>query len=374
MPPVPMMSICFRSRTRAGLRLVVSIAAVVSGGLWAGCAETPATADPASAPSGEAAVTHAEAADLPSTFLLTGEVRARTAHPLNVPHTPGQRVQIRWMVEDGTEVRRGDKVFEFENSSFSANMEDMRLQAAEAVNALDRARAEARSAEADARFEVERKRVELEKARVEAEVPEEILSGREYQDRQLALRKALVELAKAEADLAATREAQAAEVAVQRVELERKRREVRDAEETRDSLAVAAPADGVLLVGNHPWEERRLQLGDTVWVGLEVAEIPDLSRLEVQARLSDVDEGRVQPGAAARVTPDAFPDMRLTGTIEEVSPVAREVEGGSLLRYFAVRVALDPVPAADRERLLPGMSVKVEVPGAPVPTPGEVAG
>lgn len=290
--------------------------------------------------------------------LLTGELRAAEAVNLVVPRTPGFQVQIRWMEEDGAEVRAGQRVVELENSNVTSDLEDKRSSLAERETDLERTRAEAASAIADKEFQLEQKRAELEKARIEAAVPQELLPARDYQERQLALRRAEVEVTKAEEELEATRKARRSEIEMSRIELEEARREIEEAESAIEKLTLDAPTSGVLVIQEHPWEGRKFQLGDSVYPGLTVARIPDLSTLQVEAVLHDVDEGRIVPGLRARATPDAFPDLTLPGEVIEVSPVAREFTNSSLRRYFLVRVALEGV---DPERLRPGMSVKVEV-------------
>lgn len=296
-------------------------------------------------------------------FLLTGELQASEARTLSVPRTTNWQVQIRWMEDEGTRVEAGQKVLELDNSAVATDLEDKKLNAVEAENELARMRADAEAAIEDKRFAVEQKRAELEKAEIEAQVPAEILPRREHQERRLALERARLELSKARDDLEATLEAKQAEVDIQEVDLARARREIETAERAIEALTLEAPTDGVLVVEEHPREGRKLQIGDNVWVGMAVMRIPDLTTLGVEAILSDVDEGRVEPGMEVTVTPDAFPDMRLPGRVEEVSPVAREIEGAPLLRYFAVQIVLDPDVEIDRERLRPGMSVKAEVVG-----------
>lgn len=296
-------------------------------------------------------------------YLLTGELQATEAKTVSVPRSKSWQVQIRWMEEEGARVEAGQTVLELDNSAVVTDLEDKKLQAVEAENALVRTRADAEAAVEEKQFAVEEKRAALEKAQVEAEVPAEILPRREHQERRLALERAELELDKALDDLEATRQAQQAEIEIKVLELARARREIETAERAIRELVLEAPTDGVLMIEEHPRERRKFQVGDNVWVGLTIMRIPDLSSLGVEAILSDVDEGRVEPGMEVTVTPDAFPEMHLPGRVGDVSPVAREIEGSFLLRYFAVQIELDDDVEIDRERLRPGMSVKAEVLG-----------
>ncbi|HEV2856742.1 MAG TPA: HlyD family efflux transporter periplasmic adaptor subunit [Thermoanaerobaculia bacterium] len=338
------------------LALVVLVAGLACLAPLAGCSGTGARAD---AGQGED-----ELAVHRGTFrqrvLLTGELAAEKGEALTVPRTNQFQLQIRWMAEDGTLVRAGDPVVAFDNSQFASDLEEKRLTASNAGSDLERAQAESKTTLADKQFAVEKAKSELEKARLAAAIPKDLLSLREYQERQLALKRAESELAKAQEDLAAQKKGGATDLQIQGISLDKSHREIRDAEEAITALTLKAPRDGMVLVADHPWEGRKLQLGDSVWVGMTVATLPDLSSMIVQASLSDVDDGRIAPGMEVLCTLDAYPTAAYRGRVAEISPVARESKRSPLLRYFPVRIALDK---SDSRRMRPGMSVRVEVLG-----------
>lgn len=292
--------------------------------------------------------------------LLTGELVAERGDALVVPRTATFQLQIRWMAEDGVRVKAGDPVVEFDNSSFASEIEEKRLSESDTASQLDRSEAETRTTLAEKAFTVEQRRADLEKARIQAAVDKGLLPLAEYQDRQLALRRAELELAKAEDDLASQKKAAESEIAVQRIALDRSRREIRSAEEAIAALTLKAPRDGMVLAAQHPWEGRKLQEGDSAWTGMTVATLPDLSSMVVEASLSDVDDGRIVPGMRVVCVLDAYPSVTFPGRVVEITPVARGAARSPLLRYFPVRIVLDrPDPA----RMRPGMSVRVEVMG-----------
>jgi hypothetical protein len=106
------------------------------------------------------------------------------------------------------------------------------------------------------------------------------------------------------------------------------------------------------------WEPRKLQEGDMVHRGHTVARLPELASMQVEAALSDVDDGRVKPGMAAACVLDAYPQREFPCRVTAVSPVARESSRNSLLRFFKVDLAL---AEDDPSIMRPGMSVKAEV-------------
>ncbi|MFY9826089.1 MAG: efflux RND transporter periplasmic adaptor subunit [Thermoanaerobaculia bacterium] len=339
---------------------VLLLGAVLAAAL-SGCSEGGAQAAAAVGAKTDGGALVAHRGTFRQRVLLSGELEAERGESLAVPRTNQFQLQIRWLAEDGTMVKAGERVVEFDNSQFASDLEEKRLSASDAGSELQRTAAEARTGTAEKRFAVEKARSEAEKARIAAAVPKDLLALREYQDRQLALKRAETELAKAQEDLDAATRGGARDVDVKRIALEKSQREIHTAEGAVEALTLRAPRAGMVLIGDHPWEGRKLRVGDSVWVGMPVASLPDLSAMSVQASLSDVDDGRIQPGMEVLCTLDAYPGQVFKGRVADISPVARESRRSPLLRYFPVHVRLD---RSDPQRMRPGMSVRVEVLGA----------
>lgn len=294
-------------------------------------------------------------------FVMTGELEAVRSNDLSVPQMPMWQTTIRWLESDGATVAKGQKVVEFDNVSFVSDLEEKRLRTVQAESDLDQKEAEIAAGLADKEFQVEQRRVDLEKARTDASVPRTLLAERQYQERQLALARAEIENQKALEDLQAYRKSSQEDVVQLRISLDKARREIAVAERTIEQLTLIAPRDGILVVAEHPWEGRKLQVGDSAWVGLTVVRIPELDAMKVEVNLSDVDDGKVAPGMRVTCILDTYPDLVFPGRLGEITPVAQEDERRSLRRSFRAEVALEK---SDPARMRPGMSVKVEVEAA----------
>jgi len=334
--------------------LLLAVAAV----LTLGCAGAGADPSPGGDEMARGGAMQVRRGDFRSVALLTGELKAERAVDLLVPRSPTWQVQLRWLVEDGSDVAAGEPVVEFDSSQFTSDLEEKLLARSEKRTDLERLAAEQQVTEAEKRFAIEKAEAELERARGRADVPPELLSGRDYQDRQLALERAELDLAKARQDLEATLASQRAEVSIKQLELERAEREIAIAQQAVESMRLDAPEAGIFVVQDHPWEGRKLQEGDMVHVGQTVARLPDLTSMQVEAVLSDVDDGRVRAGMSGTCTLDTYPDRAYPCQVRSVAPVAQESARSSLLRYFRVDVEL---LERDPKRMRPGMSVKVEL-------------
>lgn len=297
-------------------------------------------------------------------IVMTGALRPGKGADITVPKTNQWQVGIQWLIEDGTKVKAGDRIAELDNSSFTAGLRDKRLQLQEATRSASSAAEVARIALANKEFELAQHRIALERAEIAARIPADISSKRDVQERELALTRVRAQIERATSEVSAERKTMTLDAQVKQLELEKARRGIDDAERSIDALVLKAPIDGVVVVASHPWTGKRLQVNDSIFAGFALATIPDpTARPKVIAALSDVDDGKLAVGDAGSCTLDAFPREPLRCTVEELAPVARSEDRGSLRRSFAVTLSL---AAADLERMKAGMAVRVELAGHPV--------
>ena len=298
-------------------------------------------------------------------FLLTGELRAVRSYSLVTPRGEGE-LQIRWMVEDGAEVKEGERLVEFDASRLIQTIEERRLRLRQAQNDRESRERQAAAESERKRVAVEKAEIEADKARIDAVVPRELRPAVEWARFQAAWQEKKAALEKARLEREAYVVSSRSEIATARAAEEKAQREVAAAEKSLGSMSLLAPKTGIFLVGNFwqwgPEGPRKLQPGDTVWPGYPVGTIPDPSEMEVSAALAESDHGRITPGMKARCILDTYPDRVFAGRLEEVGSVARESGGRGWFASatkpgFPVRISLDRTDPLMR----PGLSVRVEV-------------
>lgn len=305
---------------------------------------------------GEAGVTEGVFTDH---MLLTGEIEAAVADTVSVPRLPSWQTTLKWLAEEGSLVKKGERVAELDTASFASDLDSKVEARSEAEEKLRQYTEETRAEIGEKEFDYLRRVKEYEIAKMNAAVPKEIISLKEYEERQLAFERAKTELDKAKTLLESTRKSRAAEQQNLQLDLAEKQRQISIAERAIETMTLYAPSSGVFVLNEHPWfGGRKLEVGDNVWVGFPVAQIPDLDTLQVSAELFDVDDGRVKTGMPAKVVIDAFPGKTFNGTVSRVSSVAEEEGGRSLRRMFEVTVTLQDV---EPNILRPGLSAQVEV-------------
>jgi HlyD family secretion protein len=126
------------------------------------------------------------------------------------------------------------------------------------------------------------------------------------------------------------------------------------AEQQRDDATVRAPIAGTII-------DKTVSVGSVITsctgsmgAGTTLLKMADLSRVRVRAHFNETDIGNVQPGLAATVTVDAFPDQPFRGIVEKIEPIAVVQQSVTM---FPVLIALDN----SERKLKPGMNGEVAV-------------
>jgi len=123
---------------------------------------------------------------------------------------------------------------------------------------------------------------------------------------------------------------------------------VKTAQDNLAATLVLAPADGTIM-------SVPVSAGSQVPSGAEIAQEADLSNLQLNVDLDEVDFPNVTTGMNASIRLDAYPANEITGTIQRISPVA-QTSGGTTT--FPLTIGFSP-PAG--VALRPGMNASVSI-------------
>jgi len=258
----------------------------------------------------------------------------------------------------------------FEKGTGALNVREAEVRAAEAASELVRARDDLADMERMLRQGfVSAEEVGRQRERVEDLARQSGLQGdrlrtareihypRDLERARNQLEEAEDSVARSEGVLYYTREYyRAARESAQRKE-ESSREALRRIEEQLAKTQIATPITGFLVLQDIPLEngKRRPQVGDSVWSGVPIATVPDLSQMLVTAFVREVDLHRVHVGQPARISIEAYPDLHLPGRIDHIGSLAESV-ADSPWKFFPVTLTL----ADADDRLRPGMSARVE--------------
>lgn len=288
-----------------------------------------------------------------------GECTALKSLSITAPADAGD-LQILKIAADGTKVKLGDMIVEFDKTKTEQDLAQFRSTLKYSTADIDQTRAQSRITEEQDLTAVSKARFDLESAKLDAG-KQEIVSKIEGEEAKLKVRNAEQTLREAEQKLSSDRAA--AKAIIQgKIETSGKAAfDVQRAESALSKMTLKAPAAGMvsLVPVWHPEGPAPFKPGDRAWPGAPLAELPDADSLRITAHVDETERGRLAPKQPITVHLDAIPDRQFTGRIEDISALATEdfSAGWPIPRDFDVRIILDDSDS----RLKPGMTAQVTV-------------
>ncbi len=104
-------------------------------------------------------------------------------------------------------------------------------------------------------------------------------------------------------------------------------------------------------------EQRKPQVGDQVWANQPLVILPDITRMVVETRVRETDIHKLERNQQVSVRVEAYPDLRLHGSVSLIGTLAQEERERRGTKFFSVTVLV----AESEPRLRPGMSARVEI-------------
>jgi HlyD family secretion protein len=316
----------------------------------------------------QAAVTYPVAPARKGDFLVIircrGELRARRSVEIYVPLVPQPR--IAWLIPAGQPVKAGDTIVKLDSSASEQQLQQKDSALKQAQATLDQYLAQARiTAEqdksdlADSEFALEKARLQVSLSEVKSRIEgEEARVDLGVAEQKLKVQQATVDLHSTSdkskiASLTRLRDQAQSDVDITKARIAQ--------------MELKAPLDGFLVFEpnySQGWMNAKpFQVGDNVWPGGVLAEMPDLSTLELDAKVEEIDRGRVEVGQSVRVTVDSLPELNLEGKIGNISLLAEQSNEWPPTKSFRAYAGL-PHPDA---RLRPGMNGGMDIITSKIP-------
>jgi multidrug efflux pump subunit AcrA (membrane-fusion protein) len=294
---------------------------------------------------------------------VRGEIRPVRSTVLTAPSS-GTDLQIVELGANGATVSPGDVVVQFDVTTQQRAVEQRRSELKQAESEAEKVQTESKRRLQAADAELAQARSALTRARLDL-AGAELVSRVEADKRALLLANAQLQVDALERKVEGERIAAAAETAIARQKREKAQFDVAETEHIIDSLTLRAPAAGTISLlpnfragGPMSGSPPEFKRGDRVYFGAAIAELPDLSSVQMTCRLDEADRARIQTGTAVLVRVDAVPDRELNARIGDIALMARpDFSSFPPVRNFDVVVAI-----ADADpRLRSGMNASARI-------------
>jgi HlyD family secretion protein len=253
-----------------------------------------------------------------------GQLETRHSSQFYTPLVPGLR--IAWMAPGGENVEQGKPIIRFDSSQAKQQLAQKEAALVAAQASLEQWVAQAKitieqdkSDLSDAQFAVETAKLEVSMASVKSKIDgEEAQIAETVSEQKLKAEEATIELhhaadqskmasltrlrdqAKADVDLATSRISQ---------------------------MEIMAPGSGLLTFnlnyqGSTGSDAKPYKVGDNVYSGMSLGEIPDMATIELEGKIEEIDRGRIATGQDVLVKVDALPELTFPAKLSQISPLA----------------------------------------------------
>ncbi len=289
----------------------------------------------------------------------TGEIKTVNSVAITAPRLSwryGGIMKIAQLVEDGTEVKKGDTVVSFnpnevQKAIISAEQE---LKISEMTLVKMKAQQQSALEEAQANYKIAEISYQISKIRFESVDYQADVKKREI---KLNLERAKIALDKAREHIESQKKIQKEELTQKQIEIKQSKTELKEAEEALKKLYVVAPSSGITVLAKNWSTGSKMKVGDQCWSSSYIAELPDMSQLKAIINVNEVDMAKIRKGQKVEIKPDAFSEKTFTGKVSDIANLAIAKERGSKIKVFPVEILLDQTD----KNLLPGLTVSCRV-------------
>ncbi len=276
-----------------------------------------------------------------------GELRAVRSVTLTAPNLFGT-VQVTKLAALGAFAREKDLVVEFDDAEVQSRLEEKQLE-------LDQIDEQIKKAQADLAIRDNQDQVELLRARyavrrAELEVKKnELISAIDAKKNQLTLDESKRRLSQLESDIKSRREQSQAELAVLREKKNKATLEMARERSRLSQVKLLSPISGLVAIKQNRssvmmfgMQLPDIREGDQVQPGTPVADVLDLSEMEVLAKVGELDRANLREGQQVTIKLDAIAEKQFTGTIKSMSGTASSnMFSGDVQKKFDVIFSVD---------------------------------
>ena len=288
-----------------------------------------------------------------------GELKAMKSVSITAPANAGD-LQILKILPDGTQVKKGDVVVEFDPSKTQMDLAQDKSVLKSSQAGIDQVRAQGVLNEEADTTAVMKAKYDVQVAKLDASKAE-VVSRIEGAEANLKLADAEQSLRQAEAQLKS-------DITVDQATIQDKKNASRKAEfaahraETSlASMSLKAPADGSvsLIAMWHNGGVAPFKAGERAWPGMLIAELPDASFMRIVARVDETARGRLAVSQPVPLQLDAIVDRQFSGKVERIGTIATSdfTAGWPIPRNFDLEISMDQADP----RLKPGMTAQITI-------------
>jgi HlyD family secretion protein len=307
--------------------------------------------------SGKARVERAVKAPFNIKIHATGQLQSAASYYVGCPSVERLwQYTISFMAPEGKAVNAGDMILSFDARELMQRLQLKQSELDTGIKELERMQLQEQQTKEDCVLQREEEKVNKQTAVRKADYPEGLIAVNELKKRKMELELAELQEKLAESRLANQISGMKSRIHIQESKVRLLKEEVARLNRDIQKMNVLSPKPGIVVYTPN-WDGKKKAVGDTCWMGENILELPDLSRMQMKAVILEVQAGRVETGQKAEVRLDSNPDRVFKGVIISLGRVFRVKSDSQPAIVFDALVDLSE---SDPGLMRPGMAAGVD--------------
>jgi len=273
----------------------------------------------------------------------TGELEAKNSvkiyGPTKLREFRIHQVKIDEIVDEGTEVKKGEWIATLDRSELMNKIQDSQLEVDQKMSQYTQTRL-------DTTLQMRQSRDELINLEYGIEEKQIVLNQSKFEppatikQNEINLDKAKRAFTQASENYSIKQEQNTAKMQEVSANLRKEQNELRALTSLMGEFTIIAPEDGMLIY-RKGWDGKPMKEGSTIsaWDPV-VATLPDLAIMISKTYVNEVDVRKIKVGQVVELGLDAFPDKQFSGEVIKVANVG-EQRPNSDAKVFQVNIQID---------------------------------
>lgn len=297
-------------------------------------------------------VERVQAGPLDFSVLADGELRSARATALVVPGPQWTARQLSWVLPDGSTVKKGELIARFSARQSRQDLKQAQIDLERNVLAHAGKQAELDDKRGKLGVDLTQVAGQLAIARRYAHAGPEAMARNDILDavqdaNYLDVRQHILSWRETQSSLRGK-----AELAVLDAQHDNFATVAQQKQADLDALELHAPHAGVLVL-ERSWSGELPHVGSSLYAGLSLGSLPDLSALEVELAVPQIEAQGIQVGDAVELHPWGVPSQGFTGRLTWVAATAQPRGRDNPVKYLSMKASV-PADVAHRFGWKPG--------------------
>ncbi len=286
---------------------------------------------------------------------VSGEMESSQPQSINCPMVRAQ-VTIKYLVEDGRFVNKGDTLVILESS-------DLENDYIESLKNLEKSISNYHKTKADLELQILMLKTQVETIETDARIKQldsvqlKFASPVRKQILELELEMSSIKKEQIVKELEFRESIKKSELQKMQLRIKQQENRLSRTKETLDKLVIISNASGYAVRAMSYRTGDKVKEGEMIYQRYPILQIPNLEKMQVKLSLSEANFKRVKNGQKVNINIDAMPGITMKGKVKYKEPVGKPINRNSKVKVFTTVVSVDSLAG----KIMPGITAKCDI-------------